>query len=48
MLVALDETLWSGARVHAHFEAEPYLYALIEERDVDWRELAVCLDTETA
>ncbi len=48
MLVALDETLWAGARVRAYFEAEPYLYALIAERDVDWRELAVHLDTEAA
>lgn len=39
MLVARDETNWAGARIHAHFEAEPFLYALLQARDVDWCEL---------
>lgn len=39
MLVARDETDWAGARVFAHFEAEPYLYALLQAREVDWCEL---------
>lgn len=39
MLVAQDETNWTGARVYAHFEAEPYLYALLQVRDIDWCEL---------
>lgn len=39
MLVARDETTWAGARVYAHFEAEPYLYGLLQARDIDWCEL---------
>jgi hypothetical protein len=39
MLVARDETNWAGARVYAHFEAEPFLYALLQGRDIDWCEL---------
>lgn len=39
MLVARDETNWAGARVYAHFEAEPFLYALLQARDIDWCEL---------
>ena len=44
MLVARDEALWTGARVHAHFEAEPYLYALLEAVDVEWAELGLTCD----
>lgn len=39
MLVARDETSWAGAKVYAHFEAEPYLYVLLQTRDIDWCEL---------
>jgi hypothetical protein len=48
MLVARDEALWTGARVHADFEAEPYLYALLETRDVEWAELGLACDAEAA
>jgi len=48
MLVARDEALWAGARAHAEFEAEPYLYALLEARDVEWAELGMALDVEAA
>ena len=44
MLVARDETVWAGAKVHANFEAEPYLYALIEAREVEWAELGLMLE----
>jgi hypothetical protein len=39
MLVARDETNWVGAQAYAHFEPEPYLYALLQARDIDWCEL---------
>lgn len=39
MLVARDETNWAGARVYAQFEAEPFFYALLQARDIDWSEL---------
>lgn len=39
MLVARDETNWAGARVSAHFEADPFLYALLQARDIEWAEL---------
>lgn len=39
MLVARDETNWAGAKAYAHFEAEPYLYALLQVREIDWCEL---------
>lgn len=39
MLVARDETNWAGARIYAHFEAEPFLYALLQARDIGWCEL---------
>lgn len=48
MLVAPDEALWTGARVHADFEAEPYLYALLEARDIEWAELGLAFDAEAA
>lgn len=41
MLVARDETVWAGARVHANFEAEPYLYELLETREIEWSELDI-------
>jgi|GEM_PF-5184213 len=39
MLVARDETDWTGARVYAQFEAEPFYYTLLQARDIDWCEL---------
>lgn len=39
MLVARDETDWAGARVYAHFEADPFFYALLQTRDIEWAEL---------
>lgn len=39
MLVARDESNWAGAKVYAHFEAEPYLYALLQAREIEWCEL---------
>lgn len=39
MLVARDDTSWTGARVYADFEAEPYFYALLQLREVEWCEL---------
>lgn len=48
MLVARDESLWAGARAHADFEPEPYLFALLERRDVEWAELCLALDAEAA
>jgi len=44
MLVARDEAVWAGARVHANFEAEPYLYALLEAREIEWAELGLILE----
>lgn len=44
MLVARDETVWAGARAHANFEAEPYLYALLEAREIEWAELGLGLE----
>lgn len=48
MLVVPDDALWAGARAHADFEAEPYLYALLEARDLEWAELSLALDGEAA
>ena len=48
MLVAQDETLWTGARAHADFEAEPYLYAMLEDREIEWAELCLAFDVEAA
>lgn len=39
MLVARDETDWAGAKVFAHFEAEPFFYALLQAREIDWAEI---------
>lgn len=39
MLIARDETDWTGARVHALFEADPFYYTLLQSRDIDWCEL---------
>ena len=39
MLVARDETDWAGARMYAHFYADPFFYALLQTRDIEWIEL---------
>jgi len=36
MLVACDSEEWTGARARADFEPEPYLYALLAMRDIEW------------
>lgn len=36
MLVARDNEAWVGARARADFDPEPYLYALLGMRDIDW------------
>jgi len=48
MLVAKDEAIWTGARAHAEFETEPYLYALLEARDIEWISLEFSQHAEAA
>ena len=48
MLVARDEATWAGARVRADFEAEPFLYQMLNTRDLDWLELEAVADLEQA
>ena len=48
MLVARDESTWAGARVRADFEAEPYLYHLLNTRDIDWLEVDAAVGLEQA
>ena len=39
MLVARDSEAWIGARARADFDPEPFLYALLGLRDIDWAPL---------
>lgn len=39
ILVARDTEAWMGARARAEFDPEPYLYALLAARDIDWTPL---------
>jgi hypothetical protein len=39
MLIAKDESNWAGALVYAQFDADPFFYALLQARDIDWCEL---------
>lgn len=39
MLVARDNEVWLGARARAEFDSEPFLYALMAVRDIDWTPL---------
>lgn len=39
MLVARDSEAWVGARARAPFNPDPYLYALLGMRDIDWMPL---------
>lgn len=36
LLVARDNEAWIGARARAEFDPEPYLYALLGMRDLEW------------
>lgn len=39
MLVARDDGSLVGARVRADFDAKPYLFALMQQPDVEWAPL---------
>ena len=39
MLVARDSEAWVGVRARAEFDPEPYLYALLGMREIDWAPL---------
>lgn len=48
MLVARDTEGWLGIRARADFEPEPYIYALLGMRDIDWAPLQRRCATEGA
>lgn len=39
MLVARDAEGWMGIRARAEFDPEPYVYALLGMRDIEWAPL---------
>jgi len=46
MLVAQDGASWTGAKAKAQFDAEPYLYELLSNDDIDWSELPAEIEDE--
>lgn len=47
MLVSRDGASWKGAKAKAHFDAEPYLFALLSnDDDVEWVELPAPVEAE--
>lgn len=40
MLVARDDSNWTGVRAYAHLNPAPYLEALLGSEDIDWHPLA--------
>lgn len=46
MLVVQDGTSWTGAKAKAQFDAEPYLYELLSNDDIDWSELPAEIENE--
>ena len=48
MLVARDNEGWLGIRARADFDPEPYIYALLGMRDIEWAPLRRRRETEGA
>lgn len=48
MLVARDSEGWMGIRARAEFDPEPYMYALLGMRDIEWAPLRCRCETEGA
>jgi hypothetical protein len=48
MLVARDSEAWVGVRARAEFDPEPYLYALLGLRDIEWAPLRRRCETASA
>jgi hypothetical protein len=48
MLVARNSEGWLGIRARAEFDPEPYVYALLGMRDIEWAPLRRRCETEGA
>jgi hypothetical protein len=49
ILVSRDSEVWTGVRARAEFDPEPYVYALLGVRDIDWSPLnCTCTEFEGA